>query len=277
MEHDGTTPSLSKPTMNNSARNPRVALVTGAAQGIGRAIALRLARDGLDVGVADLPSKIGALEELVKEIEALATGRKVCALGMDVSKEEQVSGMVAEVVEKLGRLDVMVANAGVGGSGYVKIMDADVSDWEKLWEVNIRGVLLCYKYAARQMIKQGDGGRIIGASSVAGIRGYAGVGGYCVSKAAVRSLTQTAALELREHRITVNAYAPGAIDTAMIASPVDETRGVGYAIKEAFRIPQEFRTGQPEDVAAVVSFVASEGAHFVTGETVSVNDGCLLS
>ncbi|KAJ7073969.1 hypothetical protein C8F01DRAFT_1010148 [Mycena amicta] len=264
---------------STSPQKTRVALVTGAAQGIGRAVALRLARDGLDVGVADLPSQMGALEELVKEIEALgvAAGRKACAVAVDVTKEEEVSAMVEEVVEKLGRLDVMIANAGVGTSGYVKITDVDVSDWEKRWEVNIRGVVLSYKYAARQMIKQGEGGRIIGASSICGIRGYAGTGGYCVSKAAVRSLTQTAALELREHRITVNAYAPGVIDTGMIAFPGDAERGAGFTLKHAFRIPQDFRTGKPEDVAAVVSFLASEDAHFVTGETVSVNDGCVLS
>ncbi|KAJ6531218.1 hypothetical protein B0H19DRAFT_1273429 [Mycena capillaripes] len=198
------------------------------------------------------------------------------AFGTDVSKEEEVKAMVEATVSSLDSLDVMVANAGVGAGGRTSVMEVVVEDWEKRWEVNIRGVLLCYKYAARQMVKQGGGGRIIGASSLCGLRGYAGVGGYCISKAAVRSLTQTTALELREHGITVNAYAPGAIDTEMIASPADKEHGPGFAIKQFFKIP-EVRTGQPADVAAVASFLASPESHFVTGQTISVDDGIHFS
>ncbi|KAJ7706982.1 NAD(P)-binding protein [Mycena rosella] len=250
---------------------PRVALVTGAAQGIGRAIALRLAADGLDVAVDDLPINSGLLDALVEEIERM--GRKAVALTSDVSKEDEVRAMVASTVSVLGRLDVMIANAGLGAARLVSVMDANVEEWEKNWEVNIRGVLLCYKYAARQMVAQGGRGRIIGASSICGQRGYAGVGGYCVSKAAVRSLTQTTALELREHRITVNAYAPGVIDTAIVGfKEVDKIHGPGYGLKEFFKIP-DVRTGQPADVAALVSFLASPESHFITGQTVSVDDG----
>ncbi|KAJ7217018.1 short chain oxidoreductase, partial [Mycena pura] len=213
----------------------RVALVTGAAQGIGRAIALRLAADGLDVGVADLPAKLDALNGLVEEIEAL--GRKAHPIATDVSKEAEVQAMVDATVSEsaLGRLDVsqMVANAGVG-SRAASILDADFADWERIWDVNIRGVIFCYKHAARQMVKQGDGGRIIGASSICGLRGFAGKGGYCISKAAVRSQTQTVALELRTHRITVNAYAPGLIETEMTKSEADKlhSEGRGSALKQ---------------------------------------------
>jgi len=155
-------------------------------------------------------------------------------------------------------------------------MDVDIADWERIWDVNIRGVVFCYKHAARQMVKQGDGGRIIGASSIGGLRGFARLGGYGISKAAICSLTQTTALELREHRITVNAYAPGVIETPATVSEADDGHGPASAVKQFFKVP-EFRTGQPTDVAAVVSFLAAEGAHFVTGQTISVNDGQLLA
>ncbi|KAJ7161502.1 hypothetical protein C8R43DRAFT_993048 [Mycena crocata] len=264
-------------TMSNPAQQSstvRVAIVTGAAQGIGRAIALRLAADGLDVTVQDLPAKLDLLNAVVQEIES--TGHKALAIGSDVTKESDVQALVESTVSALGRLDVMVANAGVGSGGIVSVMDANVEEWEKRWEVNIRGVLLCYKYGARQMVKQGEGGRILGASSMCGLQGYAGTGGYCISKAAVRSLTQTTAKELREHRITVNAYAPGAIETSMSAGEADKIHGPGFAVKQLFKVPH-VRTGQPADVAALVSFLASLEAHFITGQTVSVDDGIHFS
>ncbi|KAJ7770404.1 hypothetical protein B0H14DRAFT_2265382, partial [Mycena olivaceomarginata] len=249
----------------------RTAIVTGAAQGIGRGISLRLAADGLDVAVADLPSQINALNAVVAEIQQL--GRKAVAVIADVSKEDEVKALVETTVSSLGRLDMMVANAGIvnGPGGVVSIMDANVENWQKGWDVNLRGTLLCYQYAARQMIKQGAGGRIIGASSVCGQRGYVGLGGYCILKAAIRSMTQTTALELREHNVTVNSYAPGAIDTNMsacsvwdlahlthttfsVANPLDKEHGTGFGIK------------QPFNVANLALFLASPESHFITGE-----------
>ncbi|KAJ7621504.1 hypothetical protein DFH06DRAFT_1060094 [Mycena polygramma] len=253
----------------------RVALVTEASRGIGRAIALRLAADGLDVAVNDLPDKVVPLNALVDDIQRL--GRQAIAVTGDVSQKEEVKAMVVSTVSVLGRLDVMVANAGVGGT-IVPVIDGDVEKWEECWKVNIRGVLLCYKYAARQMIKQGAGGRIIGASSICGLRGYAHFGGYCVSKAAVRSLTQKTALELKKYSITVNAYAPGAVDTEMAVNEVDKEHGPGFALKRLLRISEsDVRTGQPADVAAVASFLASPDSHFVTGQTISVDDGASFS
>ncbi|KAF7363907.1 hypothetical protein MSAN_01048800 [Mycena sanguinolenta] len=262
----------------------RVAVVTGASRGIGKGIALRLAADGLDVVVADLADQKDSLSAVAEEIRGL--GRKALTVSCDVSKEDEVQAMVDATVSELGRLDVMVANAGIGVGG--SVMDADIEAWEKCWAVNIKGVLFCYKHAARQMVKQGDGGRIIGASSICGQKGYAGIGAYCISKAAVRSLTQTTALELREHNITVNAYAPGVIDTAisastvsgltsfykfLVANPLDEEHGAGYHIKQLLKIPEGVRTGQPSDVANVVSFLVSSKSHFVTGQTLCVDDG----
>ncbi|KAF7325394.1 hypothetical protein MVEN_02628800 [Mycena venus] len=260
--------------MSISQDYTRVAIVTGGAQNIGKAISLRLAADGLDVAVADLPGQIDLLNTVVEEIQRM--GRKVVAVAVDVTKENDVKAMVEATVSTLGRLDVMVANAGVGATRVQPVMDADIQDWEKGWDVNIKGVLLCYKYAACQLVKQGNGGRIIGASSICGLRGYAGVGGYCISKAAVRSLTQTTALELREHKITVNAYAPAVIETNMMTTEADKEHGPGFGAKSLLKI-LDFRTGQPADVANAVSFLASPDSHFITGQTISMNDGVHFS
>ncbi|KAF5383188.1 hypothetical protein D9615_005091 [Tricholomella constricta] len=256
----------------------RVAIVTGAAQGIGRAIALRLAADGLDVAVDDLPSKLPLLEALVADIEKL--GRKAVALTYNVTKENEMEAMVAKTVSDLGRLDVMVANAGITG-GSRSIMEADVDGFESVAAVNVRGTLLCYKYAARQMVKQGTGGRIIGASSIAGKQGFANLGAYCASKAVVRSLTHTAALELAAHNITVNAYAPGIIETSM--SKFHSTRendvalgGPCTAVKVLMNVPHA-KVAQPEDVANLVSYLASPESHFMTGQTVSIDGGLNIS
>ncbi|KAF8205633.1 hypothetical protein K438DRAFT_1964051 [Mycena galopus ATCC 62051] len=259
-------------TGDSAQEYTRVAIVTGAAQGIGKGISLRLAADGLDVAVADLPGQIDSLNRVVEEIQQL--GRKAIAVTADVSKEEDVKAMVEATVSAFGRLDVMVANAGIvsGDGSLASVMDVKIENWQKAWDVNIRGTLLCYQHAARQMVKQGAGGRIIGASSACGHRGYPPIGGYCISKSAIRSMTQTAALELREHRITVNSYAPGVIETNMTALPVDAGHEHGWGLKQVLKIP-DVRTGKPADVANVASFLASPDSHFITGQTISVDDG----
>ncbi|KAF4563735.1 hypothetical protein EYR40_003139 [Pleurotus pulmonarius] len=188
---DATTAPASPPR--------RVAVITGAARGIGQSIAARLVADGLAVIVNDIASKASELEAVVKELNGQASSASAgdtsnivahSVIG-DVSKEEDVENMIKEAVRVFGRLDVMVANAGIAGPNS-KIVDAKVEEWEALLSVNLRGVLLCYKHAARQMIKQNiQHGRIIGASSMAGLRGNPTQGAYCASKSAVRSITQT--------------------------------------------------------------------------------------
>ncbi|KAJ7853564.1 acetoin reductase family protein [Mycena olivaceomarginata] len=187
------------------------ALVTGAAQGLGRAIALRLADDGFDVAVNDLPAQADNLLEVVKEIQA--KGRSSSLHLADVTVEEQVKAAIAEVAQVHNGIDVVVANAGV--ATWVTLAQTSVDEWDRTMAINCRGTFLCYKYAALQMINQGRGGRIIGASSVAGKRGFPGLGVYSASKFAVRGLTQAAALEFGPHQITVNAYAPSAVDSDM--------------------------------------------------------------
>jgi len=259
-----------------STESKGVAIVTGAAQGIGRSIALRLASDGFEVGLNDLESKKEQLLEVSQEI--LAKGRRTVTIFTDVSVEADVKTMVDTVVKELGGLDVMVANAGI-----VKldgVVDASLEDWESVFAVNTRGVFLCYKYAAKQMIAQGRGGRIIGASSMAGKRGLSVGVAYSASKFAVRGLTQSAALELGPHRITVNSYAPGAINTPMTNGT--HIRGQSEAeqtetLKQLVALASVGYIGQPEDVASVVSYLASKEAHFITGQSISVDGGIVLS
>ncbi|KIJ16161.1 hypothetical protein PAXINDRAFT_11206 [Paxillus involutus ATCC 200175] len=256
-----------------------IALVTGSAQGIGRGIALRLAKDGYDIALNDIPSKYDQLRVVADDIDK--SGRKALVLPADVAVEEQVQEMVQEVAKELGGLDVMVANAGV--VQLLPLTSTGLGDWERIMAVNARGTFLCYKHAAERMIKQGRGGRIIGASSLAGKTGLPLASAYSASKFAVRGLTQTA--ELGRYGITVNAYAPGTIQTPMaeeLASGVNS---------EALSSDQESATwianhvavapikhlGQPEDIASIVSYLASKEAHFITGQCISVDGGISMS
>ncbi|KZT19772.1 NAD(P)-binding protein [Neolentinus lepideus HHB14362 ss-1] len=189
----------------------RIAIVTGAAQGLGRAIALRLARDGLNVAISDLSSKRSALEALSEDIRA--SGGQTVTVEADVSEEKDVNSLVTTVADKLGGLDVMVANAGI--AFFKPIVEMSMAEFDKIQSVNTRGLFMCYRAAARTMIEQKRGGRIIGASSVAGKKGLLAGSSYSASKFAVRGLTQSAACELGPYDITVNAYAPGTIDTPL--------------------------------------------------------------
>ncbi|KAI5826573.1 NAD(P)-binding protein [Schizophyllum commune Tattone D] len=230
----------------------RVALVTGAAQGMGRAIAIRLAKDGLDVGVSDIHSKRSALEDVAKSIES--AGGKAVVLPGDVSKEEDVNAMVEGTAAALGGLHVMVANAGVGPA--CPFIEETVEGFNKTMAINGLSVFLCFKYAAKKILEQGHGeGRLIAASSLAGKMAYPGFTGYNASKFAMRGVVQTAAIELGPHGITANAYAPAR--TTEVADRVDLS-----AI--AATLPMR-RVGQPGDIAALVSYLASVDSGYVTG------------
>ncbi|KAJ3573804.1 hypothetical protein NP233_g2192 [Leucocoprinus birnbaumii] len=233
-----------------------VAIVTGAARGIGRAVAIRLAQDGYDVALVDIEPQ-DELSSLRKEIEAL--GRRAIEVIGDVSEESVVEAMVARTVAELGSLEVMVANAGIG---IVKpLVETTIKEWDLVFNVNAKGVFLCYKHAAKVMIERGKGGRIIGASSTAGKRAGATLSVYSATKSVVISLTQSSAEELKPYGVTVNAYAPA---EAIIQNKVS--------------IPglQGLPVGQPQDVAAMVSYLASKDANFVTGQTFTVDGGVLL-
>ncbi|OJA10261.1 hypothetical protein AZE42_08917 [Rhizopogon vesiculosus] len=274
-----------------------VALITGSAQGIGHSIALRLASDGFDIALNDMPTKGTELESLASKIESL--GRAVCIVPANVSVDEQVKEMIDGAVAKLGGLDVMVSNAGVIGE-VTSLVSSTVESWDHTFSVNARGSYLCYKYAAMQMIQQGRGGRIIGASSVAGKMGLFGFSSYTASKFAIRGLTQVAALELGKYGITVNSYAPSGIQTAMCkaqenfdfapdrsiakdvtdqlenAKPAPDPDLIKWLTSVYGNVPLK-QVGQPEDIASIVSYLASKEAHFITGQCISVDGGVFMS
>jgi len=255
-----------------------IALVTGSAQGIGRGIALRLAKDGYDIALNDIPSKYDQLRAVADDIDK--SGRRALVLPADVTVDEQVKGMVQEVTTEFGGLDVMIANAGV--ARILPLISTELDEWERIMSINARGTFLCYKYAAEQMIKQGRGGRIIGASSLAGKMGMPLSSAYCASKFAVRGLTQATALELGRYGITVNAYAPAFVQTPLTAelgsSKVLSSDPESAAwIANNVMVPPIKHTGQPEDIASIVSYLASKEAHFITGQCISVDGGICMS
>jgi meso-butanediol dehydrogenase / (S,S)-butanediol dehydrogenase / diacetyl reductase len=264
--------------MTESNGSSRVALVTGAARGIGRGIAERLAADGLDVAVNDIEENRDELEEVAESLRG--TGRRALAVIADVSDPEKVEGMVGRVADELGRLDVMVANAGIA---QVKpLLEVTPEDFDRLMSINLRGVFLCYQEAAEQMIRQGGGGKIIGAASIAAHKGFAMLGHYSASKWAVRGLTQAAAQEWAEYGITVNAYCPGIVGTAMwdlIDEKLAEHMGLqkGEALKQYSELIALGRVEEPEDVAAFVSYLASRDSDYMTGQSVMIDGGIIFS
>ncbi|MCR6483653.1 acetoin reductase [Amycolatopsis sp. OK19-0408] len=249
-------------------------LVTGAARGIGKAIALRLAADGHDVAVNDIPANKAELETVVGEIQS--AGRRSAAITADVSDPEAVTAMVAATVTELGSLDVMIANAGI--AQVLPLLEITPEDWDRMMAINARGIFLCYQAAAKQMIEQGHGGKIIGAASIVAHRPFALLGHYSASKWAVRGLTQAAAMEWAKHGITVNAYCPGIVGTAMwdlIDEKLAESEGLrkGQAIAKYSDLIHLGRVSVPEDVASYVSYLASPDSDYMTGQSVMIDGG----
>lgn len=241
-----------------------VALVTGASRGIGRAIALRLAADGHAVGVNYASSAANA-KEVVAQI--VAAGGRAVAIRADVGNEDDVSAMFATVAEELGPVTVLVNNAGITDDGLLLRMGAE--QWDRVITTNLRSVYLCTKAVLRDMIRA-KGGRIINISSVSGLVGNPGQANYAASKAGIIGFTKSTAKEVGSRGITVNAVAPGFITTDMTGALGD---GITDAVVQQISLG---RLGFPEEVASVVGYLASDGASYITGQTIVVDGGLAL-
>ena len=269
----------------------KVAVVTGSGRigGIGEAVAAALAREGGKVVLSDIGRpferfpeyQVAERSEIERIREKLAVGgAEVAVVHADVSREEDVRSLVATTVERFGRLDVMVNNAGIG-LGLVPIVELTVDQWRQNLDVMALGTMLGIREAARQMIQQGEGGAIVNVASQAGKTGWPLLGAYCAAKFAVVGLTQVAAKELGAHRITVNAVCPGTVET-----PLLDLRGglweaysrmSGQPIEELKRsiLPQIplGRFQKPEDVADLVLYLASEQGRYITGSAINTSGG----
>jgi len=241
----------------------KTALVTGAARGIGRAIAEKLASEGADVAVCDL--NCDWLAETQQAITA--KGRKALALATDVSQAKSVQQTVDEALKAFGRLDILVNNAGVTRDGFLVRMSEE--DWDQVLAVNLKGTFLFTKAVSRGMMKR-KFGIIVNLASIIGLIGNAGQCNYAASKAGVIALTKSAARELASRNIRVNAVAPGFIETKMTAVLSEAVRG-----KMLDAIPMA-RFGLPDDVANVVLFLASPASAYMTGQVLSVSGGMVM-
>jgi NAD(P)-dependent dehydrogenase (short-subunit alcohol dehydrogenase family) len=243
----------------------KVAVITGAASGMGRATAVRFAQEGAAVVVADLNSQGGEL--VVSEIAA-AKGRAVFQR-TDVSSEDDIKAMIARAVKEYGRLDITYNNAGLGGATG-RIENIKSEDWDKTFAILTRAVFLGIKYSVEPMRKVG-GGSIISTSSVAGLRGVAGLCAYAAAKAAVISITESAAIDLGHDRIRVNCICPGGIVTPLTYKGIPG--GEEAALKSMARMQPIPRAGKPEDIANMALFLASDEAEWITGTAMIVDGG----
>lgn len=243
----------------------KTAVVTGASRGIGRSIAIDLAKNGANV-VVNYSGNEAKANEVVDEIKAL--GQQAFAVKADVSNAEEVQSLMKQAIDTFGSIDILVNNAGITKDNL--LMRMKENEWDDVININLKGVFNCTKAVTRQMMKQ-RGGRIINLASVVGVCGNPGQANYVAAKAGVIGLTKTTAKELATRHITVNAVAPGFISTDM-TDKLDEN----VQTEMLKQIPLA-RFGAPEDISNVVVFLASEGAGYITGQTIQVDGGMVMS
>ncbi|MDL2398877.1 glucose 1-dehydrogenase [Rhizobium mayense] len=261
--------------MSGSVNN-KVVIVTGSGRGIGAGIAADLAAKGAKVVIADLNAE--AAQQTAAKI--VSDSGNAVALSVDVSDRESVQALIGETVSRFGRLDVMFNNAGI--SQTCPFLEVTEADFDRIMKINGLGVLIGTQEAAKQMIKQGNGGKIINTASIAGKQGYPLFAHYCASKFAVVAITQAAARALAEHKITVNSFGPGVVATELWQQLDREFMEHGLTSKPEQAI-NEFsqsillgRVSVPKDIAGVTTFLASDASDYITGQTVMVDGGMVL-
>lgn len=242
--------------------NGKVAIVTGAGQGIGRGIALALAKEGAKVVVSDISDKIA---DVVKEIESL--GSEALAAKANVANSKETEEMAKMAVKKFGKIDILVNNAGI--YPFKPLIEMKEEEWDKVIDINLKGVFNCTKAVLPKMIEQ-KSGNIINIASIAGAEvGYLNLVHYSASKAGVLGFTRSAALELAPHGIRVNAIAPGAVETP-------GTKVLGEVLKQVEQTIPQKRMGQPEDIANLVVFLASDDSSYITGQLIVADGGLTI-
>ncbi len=250
--------------MHDGRLKGKVAIVTGSNRGIGKGIAIAFAKEGCKVVVNSHKDSKDAYD-IVNEIKKL--GADAIFVVADVSKEKDMKNLVKKAVDKFGKLDIMVNNAGILVFGTVR--ELTEKDWDRQMDVNLKGVFFGTKYAVEQMLKQGKGGRIINISSIAGLVGFPGISAYCASKGGVSELTREVALDCAKYGITVNAIDPGVIVTDMTKDMLNNAETSKMMLENT----PVGRFGQPEDIGNAAVFLALDESSFITGHNLVVDGG----
>jgi len=240
----------------------KVAIVTGASRGIGRAIALALAKDGANI-VVNAVSNITKAREVAKEIESM--GRKALVILVDVSQKKDVENMVNQTLERFGKIDILVNNAGIVGPT-IPIQELSEEDWDRIISVDLKGTFLCCKAVIPHMISQRSG-KIVNMSSIAGKEGNANMTAYCAAKAGIIGFTKALSEEVAKYGIRVNCVCPALIETELV-----ERMDKKQAEYLKSKIPLG-RLGKPEEVAELVKFLVSDASDFITGQAINIDGG----